>query len=205
MITVFVTQFFNTAILPLVLAFLGSGDFTVQWFKQMARTHVNSVLLLAVLPIFARAGLTITERKIAQCRDRGVCCGGAPRETAARSRHQWFLIYAGPEYDIHNASAHAMVLVCVTFMYAPLLPNMLLILFVGIWVHFFLERYLLSYYFRQPSVEGSLLFETSFKILKYAPIATLFMSYVAFGNTQTFENKPDEIVTTISHGRNTFH
>lgn len=33
MITVFATQFFNTAILPLILAYLGSGDFSEQWFK----------------------------------------------------------------------------------------------------------------------------------------------------------------------------
>lgn len=160
--------------------------------------------MLAVLPLFTRLGVTTLKRKYQVCKDKGLCCA-APRETACRSRHQWFDIYAGPEYEIQNSSAHAVVLVCVTFMYAPLLPNMLPILCLGIWIHYFQERYLIAYYFRAPSVHGSLLVETSFKILKYAPLATLFTSYIAFGNAQVFENVPDDIVDRIGQARDSHH
>ena len=40
-----------------------------------------------------------------------------------------------------------MVLIFVTFMYAPLLPNMLPILLIGMLIHYFKERFVLAYYF----------------------------------------------------------
>lgn len=137
--------------------------------------------------------------------DKGKLCWQHSQTTRATTRRQWFTTYAGKEYDIQNQSAHVMVLVFVTFMYAPLLPNMLPILLIGMLIHYFKERYLLAYYFKSPPAYGSLLFETSFKFLKYAPLLALITSYIALGNMQAFDNVPDEIVTTISRGRHSFH
>ena len=73
-------------------------------------------------------------------------------------------------------------------MFGIFLPVLFPITLFGIFNKYFMEKLLITYYYRQPPQYNQMLSKTAIMILKSAPIYMFVLGYWAIGNVQLFKN-----------------
>lgn len=152
---VFIAQFFNTAILILlVYANLeevspGVGvildgqfrDYTPKWYRLVGNNIVQTMFINAFMPIITETVAKLTSG-FARCRDRGFSFGAdAIYNTNQSQIYSYVDLYVGPDYVIHFKYSAILNVTFVTMMYGLGMPILFPIAAVSYFIFWAVERY----------------------------------------------------------------
>lgn len=202
MITIFVGQFINTAVLivlnnasfkdfdggdgPLSLVFsVGTEtDFSVNWYKTVGTTIMTTMLSQALWPLI-EFGMFYSIINFTRCLDRGF--GSDTFVSKAPSVQAYIDLYAGPQYLIHYRYAAILLQISVAFCYGCTMPPLYAIACVAFVILYINERLLVCYYYREPPAFDEEMTVLTLDIVKYIPYLMLPMAFWQLGNRQIFE------------------
>eukprot|EP00347_Sterkiella_histriomuscorum_P007945 403346963 len=197
--SIFVSQFFNTAILLLMtnantqqtwLAFLPFEgiypDMTYEWYNDIGSSLIITMLVAAFFPI-ADFLIFYSLRTVLRCLDRGCSCN--KDKTKCKSVQGYVNLYSGPDYMMHFKYSAMLNMTFVTFMYGLALPLLFPIACSYFIIHYTVERLCLTYYFKKPPMFDEKLNKSVLNTMKWAPVFMMLFSYWVMGNKQIFENQ----------------
>lgn len=160
MVGVFVTQFFNTAVLlPLSSANLTElnvpiintyakgpyTDFTEEWYKDIGALLIEAMIINSIMPVIEFGinwGLKFVFRLLDRSFTKDIY------RSKKRSIQLYIDTFSGPEYMIHFRYSTILNVCFVTMMYGTALPILYPIALWSFFVLFTLERLLVCYYYR---------------------------------------------------------
>ncbi|CDW86701.1 UNKNOWN [Stylonychia lemnae] len=198
---VFIVQFFNTALLLLLvnanfneqfpmlsLIFKGNvPDFNEFWFQDIGNTLVGAMLFniyWPVLEFFVWYGY----RTLFRCLDRGLCkCDS--NKTKKITIQQYVEIYSGPNFFIHYKYSSILNITFVTMMYGVGLPILFPIAALSFLTLYLVEKTMVYYSYRQPPMYDEKLNINVLTILTYAPILFLGFGYWMLSSKQLLSNE----------------
>ena len=152
---VFVAQFFNTAILILlVYASLGEvsprigtllngefRDYTPRWYTIVGDNIVHTMAINAFMPIITES-ISNGIRLVQRCYDRGFSVNAdALYHTKKTQIYSYIDLYVGPEYVIHFKYSHVLNVTFVTMMYGLGMPVLFPIAAISYFIFWAVERY----------------------------------------------------------------
>ena len=199
---IFVTQFFNSAIILLLIdsnftetgiPFLGlifKGnyyDFDSDWYKNMGGTIEYTVAYIAVWPIIEFAvyyGIKVLMRLLdwrTLCKDK--------YKTRKTTIQQYVDLYGGPDYLIYWKYSSIINLMWITFMFGPGLPILYPTWLFGLIILWVIERLCMAYYYKQPPMYDDLLSNNAINLLRYSILLQMAFGYWMFSNKQMFNNE----------------
>lgn len=164
MILVFIIQFFNTALIQLLvhadfsqlgvqaLEFINSGyhpDFTVRWYKDVGYLIIDSMTTNIYAPL-VELGIALSLRFAFRTLDRGGLRGRY--KTKKHTMESYIALYGGPQYFLHSKYSNMLNITYITFMFGMGLPILFPIALASFLVIYVLERFLVAYYYRQPEL-----------------------------------------------------
>jgi len=208
MITIFVGQFINTAVLivlnnasfkdfdngngPLSLVFFvgTETDFSVGWYKVVGTTIMRTMTSQAIWPLI-EFGMFYAIMNFTRCLDRGF--GSDTFVTKTPSVQAYIDLYAGPEYLIHYRYAAILLQIGVAFCYGCSMPPLYGIACLAFFILYLNERLLICYYYREPPSFDEAMTMLTLDIVKYIPFIMLPMAFWQLGNRQIFESVVTEI------------
>jgi hypothetical protein len=185
---VFVVQFFNTALLLLVVnanlieqgfpfslmsSARGMSDFSHVWFSDIGITLTGAMLFNVYYPIveFFMFGAM---RKAFRWMDRGFSFSNF-NKTKKSSIQLYVELYSGPVFFIHYKYSGILNIVFVTMMYGMGLPILFPIAALSLLVIYCMEKMMLYFVYREPPMYDEKLNNNALSILTYAPL--LFLSF----------------------------
>ena len=208
MITIFVGQFINTAVLivlnnasfkdfdggngPMSLIFfVGSEtDFSVTWYKTVGTTIMRTMTSQAIWPLI-EFGMFWSLLNFSRCLDRKFTSDTFI--TSAPSVQAYIDLYAGPEYLIHYRYAAILLQIGVAFCYGAAMPPLYGIACVAFVILYINERLLVCYYYREPPAFDEKMTALTLDLVSYVPYIMLPMAFWQLGNRQIYET----VVTQI--------
>jgi len=197
MITIFVGQFINTAVLivlnnasfkdfdggagPLSLIFsVGTEtDFSVTWYRTVGTTIMRTMTSQAIWPLIEFV-MFYGILNFTRCLDRKFT--NDTFKTNALSVQAYVDIYAGPEYLIHYRFAAILLQIGVAFCYGCTMPPLYGIACVAFIILYINERCLVCYYYREPPSFDERLTVLTLEIVKWIPFIMLPMAFWQLGN-----------------------
>lgn len=197
---VFVVQFFNTALLLLVVnanlaeqgfplnmmsSSRGLSDFSHLWFSDIGVTLTGAMLFNVYWPIveFFMFG---TMRKAFRFMDRGFTCN--KNKTKKTTIQIYVDLYSGPIFFIHYKYSAILNIVFVTMMYGMGIPVLFPIAAASLFVLYFIEKFMLYYVYREPPMYDEKLNTNALNILTWAPILFLTFGYWMLSSKQLLGN-----------------
>lgn len=200
---VFIVQFFNTAILllivnanasssgvPLIRLLLNDGqysDFTAAWYNDIGNTLISAMTFNFTWPLIEFA-VFYSLRLLFRLKDRGFNQKDIYR-TKTITISSYVDIYSGPEYMIHYKYSSMLNIVFVTFMYGAGLPILFPIALGSLTVLYIMERLLVAYSYKQPPTYDDKLNTSTINVMMYAPVFYSAFGYWMFSNQQIFDNE----------------
>lgn len=179
----------------------GYADFDEDWYDDIGTTLVNTVFFIGIWPIQEWI-MWYTIKLISRYLDKRWC--SCDQYRTRKITIQGFIdLYGGPNYLIYWKYSRILNIIFCTMMYGasvPLLYPMALFAFI---VQYAVERLSLAYYYKQPPVYDNLLSQSTLKIMKWAIVVNLGLSWWMFGNRQLFSNyvrMVDDILTPAPTG-----
>ena len=208
MITIFVGQFINTAVLivlnnasfkdfdggngPLSLIFFvgTETDFSVNWYRTVGDTIMKTMKGQALWPLieFAMFWSIMNFQRFA---DRGFTSNSY--QSKSPSVQAYIDLYAGPEYLIHYRYAMILLQISVAFCYGCAMPPLYAIACIAFLILYINERLLVCYYYREPPAFDEKMTMLTLDLVKYVPYIMLPMAFWQLGNRQIFESIVTEI------------
>jgi len=210
---VFVTQFFNTAILLLLVNanFGDSGlpfasvfngvfpDYTPYWYVQIGYRLFQTMLISCFFP-FIEFGIAFSKSYAFKMLDRSF--SRDTYKTKKTSIQMYVDLYSGPEYMIHFKYSIILNIAFVMMMYGMGIPLLFPVAALSYLILYSLERLLVCYFYQQPPAFDDKMTKNAVGILKWAPLLYLFFGYWQLSNQQVFDNKvvpmnySDDIIQT---------
>mmetsp|Transcript_27157 Transcript_27157/g.33766 ORF Transcript_27157/g.33766 Transcript_27157/m.33766 type:complete len:243 (-) Transcript_27157:954-1682(-) len=202
MITIFVGQFINTAVLivlnnasfkdfdggdgPLSMIFsVGTEpDFTVTWYRTVGTTIMRTMTSQAIWPLI-EFGMFYSLLNFSRCLDRKF--SNDTFDTSAPSVQAYIDLYAGPQYLIHYRYAAILLQIGVAFCYGCTMPPLYGIACVAFVILYINERLLVCYYYREPPAFDEKMTVLTLELVKWVPFIMLPMAFWQLGNRQIFE------------------
>ena len=196
---IFVTQFFNTAFLMMLVnanfndAGLPGGSFfsgrfydlTEDWFVAVGYPITQTMMINCFMPFVGVAtGFIIPF--IMRMLDNGF--SGDTYKTQKKAMQLYIDLYSGPVFLIHFRYSILFNICFVCMVYGigiPLLFPIGCLSYVILWC---VERFLVAYLFKLPPALDDKLTKNAFKILKWAVCFYLFFGYWMLTNRQVFDN-----------------
>ena len=198
---VFIVQFFNTALLLLMVnanlsegepGFLnlfsrqrGMTDFNSQWFNDIGTTLVGAMMFNVYWPVvefFVFFGMRSTFRFM----DRGFSFDKT--KTKKTTLQQYIELYSGPVFFIHYKYSSILNIAFVTMMYGMGLPVLFPIAAISMLVLYCMEKMMLHYSYRQPPSYDESLNKNALAILTWAPVLFLAFGYWMLSSRQLLRN-----------------
>lgn len=214
MTSIFVVQFFNTAILLILtnantsdaglgfLPFKGMySDLTFEWYNDIGSSFIMTMLVGALLPIIEFAS-GYGQKVVFKFLDRGCKCKG--EDTKKKTIQSYINLYAGPEYAMHVKYSAMMNMLFVCFMYGLAIPLLFFISLFAFTMLYGMEKLTITYFFRKPPMFDEKMNTSAISKMKWAPAFMMFFGYWCLSNVQLFTNKSGEIVSTLEPVE-TFH
>lgn len=162
---VFIAQFFNTAILillvnanfaefniPFTSFFNGPYlDYTYNWYGFVGNRIVQTMIINALMPLGTELIPIITKR-LAQRKDQNWEKDRLKAEYVTKTTqiYQYIDLYSGPEYIVHFKYSGILNITYVTMMYGLGLPILFPIAAFSYFVFFSIERYQVAYTYQMP-------------------------------------------------------
>jgi hypothetical protein len=197
---VFIVQFFNTALLLLMVnanlseqgSFFsifsrGSGmsDFNSQWFNDIGTTLIKAMIFNVYWPVvefFVFFGMRSTFRLL----DRSLSCD--TDRTKKTTIQQYVEIYSGPVFFIHYKYSSILNITFVTMMYGMGLPILFPIASLSLLTLYCMEKLMLHYAYREPPMYDERLNKNALSILTWAPLLFLSFGYWMLSSKQLISN-----------------
>lgn len=197
---VFVVQFFNTALLLLVVnanlaeqgfplnvmsSSRGLSDFSHLWFSDIGVTLTGAMLFNVYYPIveFFMFGAM---RKAFRFMDQGFSCNKL--KTKKTTIQLYVELQSGPVFFIHYKYSAVLNIVFVTMMYGMGIPVLFPIAAASLFVLYCIEKFMLYYVYREPPMYDEKLNNNALSILTYAPLLFLSFGYWMFSSKQLLGN-----------------
>lgn len=197
---VFVVQFFNTALLLLLVnanfsenfgvlgkVFSGSlSDFNSLWFNDIGYTLEGAMFFNIYWPICEfiaywgmRTGYRIWDRRFR-------CDSVYTKKTTIQ---KYFDLYAGPGFSIHYKYSSILNITFVTMMYGVGIPVLFPIAALSILVLYTVEKLMLYYSYKMPPMYDEKLNNNALRLLQYAPLLYVSFGYWMLSSRQLFSNE----------------
>jgi len=208
MITIFVGQFINTAVLivlnnasfedfdggkgPLSAIFtVGTEtDFSVLWYATVGKMIMATMMSQALWPLI-EFGMFYSLINFNRCLDRSFT--NDTFNTKAPSVQAYIDLYAGPVYLIHYRYAAILLQIGVAFCYGCTMPPLYIIACLAFVILYINERLLVCYYYREPPAFDEKMTVLTLDLVKWVPFIMLPMAFWQLGNRQIFESEVAEI------------
>jgi len=97
-------------------------------------------------------------------------------------------LYSGPNYMFHYRYASLLESVAITFMYGAVLPVLFPVFLVKCISDYFIERYLVVYYYREPPAYDETMTKNFISFCRFFIMVGLAMSFWQLGCRQIFDN-----------------
>jgi hypothetical protein len=197
MITVFVGQFINTAILIVLnnasfkdfdggngpaslIFFVGTEtDFSVNWYKTVGATIMTTMTSQALWPLIEFA-MFYSILNFQRCWDRGFTSDTF--NSKSPSVQAYIDTYSGPAYLIHYRYAAILLQIFVAFCYGCAMPPLYAIACVAFIILYLNERLLVCYYYREPPAFDEKMTMLTLELVTYIPYVMLPMAFWQLGN-----------------------
>lgn len=214
---VFIVQFFNTALLLLMVnarftdqnstfSFFsrdqGMPDFNSQWFNEIGTTLVGAMLFNVYWPVvefFVFFGMRSTFRFL----DRGFSFN--PSKTKKTTLQQYIELYSGPVFFIHFKYSSVLNITFVTMMYGLGLPVLFPIASISILTLYCMEKLMLHYSYREPPMYDESLNKNALAILTWAPLLFLSFGFWMLSSNQLISNDFITPILKTSDGKTAQH
>lgn len=197
---VFVVQFFNTALLLLVVnanlaeqgfplnmfsSSRGLSDFSHLWFSDIGVTLTGAMLFNVYWPIveFFVFG---SMRQAFRLLDRGFSCN--KNKTKKTTIQLYVELYSGPVFFIHYKYSAILNIVFVTMMYGMGIPVLFPIAALSLFTLYCMEKLMLHFVYREPPMYDEKLNTNALNILTYAPLLFLSFGYWMLSSKQLLGN-----------------
>lgn len=214
---VFVVQFFNTALLLLLVnanmseqgGFFdilsresGIPDFNTQWFNDIGTTLVGAMLFNVYWPVvefFVFGGMRTAFRLL----DRSFSCN--EERTKKTTIQQYVNLYSGPVFFIHFKYSSILNITFVTMMYGLGMPILFPIASVAILTLYVMEKLMLHYCYREPPMYDERLNKNALTILTWAPLLFLSFGYWMLSSKQLLSNSDVTLLTFSNKDKTSNH
>ena len=209
MVSIFVGQFVNTAVLlllnsanfkdvdggkgPLSLVFsVGElTDFNVEWYRSVGSVIQQTMFMTALWPII-EFGIFWSLMNFSRWYDRGF--GSDTFSTNMPTVQAYIDLYAGPEYLIHYRYATILLNIGVAFLYGTSMPYLYCTATLAFIVLYINERLCVCYYYREPPAFDEKMTLETLGLVRFVPIMMLPVVFWQLGNRQIFDDKVEPIV-----------
>jgi len=195
---VFVAQFFNTAIIlllvnanfaevftPLSGTFNGPfPDYVPYWYASVGYAVTDTMILNAFFPIIFQV-MDDTIAWLMLKLDNG--WSNDVYKTKKTQVSQYVALHSGPQYIVHFKYSTVFNVTFVTLMYGVGMPILFPVAILNYVIFWCLERYHMAYTYQLPPSLDDKLTKNAVSILKFAPILFLFNGYWMLSNRQMFE------------------
>lgn len=202
MVSVFVGQFANTAILQVMnnanLSDFDGGtgflsvlfpvgtmtDFNMEWYATVGTLLMRAMMMAAIWPLieFAMFYSLIT---FTRCVDKNF--GSDPMWSRSPSVQAYIDTWAGPIYLIHYRYATILLAITVAFVYGTGMPMLYFYAFLAYLVLYINERLLVCYYYREPPTFDEQMTLLCLDLIKWVPYLMLPFCFWMLGNRQIYE------------------
>lgn len=214
---VFIVQFFNTALLllmvnanlseqgsifSLISRERGMPDFNSQWFNDIGTTLVGAMLFNVYWPVvefFVFFGMRSTFR----CLDRSLTCNS--ERTKKTTLQQYVELYSGPVFFIHYKYSSILNITFVTMMYGMGLPVLFPIATLSLFTLYCMEKLMLHYAYREPPMYDERLNKNALGILTWAPLLFLGFGYWMLSSKQLIGNEGLQTIMDTNKPRTAEH
>jgi hypothetical protein len=208
MTSIFVVQFFNTAILLILtnantadaglgfLPFKGMyPDLNFEWYNDIGSSFLTTMFTAAVFPIIEFC-IAFGMKTAFKFLDRGCKLSG---DTTKKNTIQAYInLYSGPEYAMHFKYSGMMNMLFVAFMYGLAIPMLFPISLIAFTILYTMEKLTLTYFFRKPPMFDEKLNDSAISKMKWAPIFMMFFGYWCLSNVQIFTKDSYPIISTLT-------
>lgn len=198
---VFIVQFFNTAMLLLLVnanlteqfGFLGAifegkiADFNTFWFGDIGKTIVGAMMFNIYWPMleaagwwFYRLGWRLLDRRFKTCNE---------NYTNKTTIQQYVEIYSGPVFFIHYKYSAILNITFVTMMYGLGIPILFPIAVISFFALYVTEKAMVYYSYRLPPMYDEKLNNNVLALMTYAPLLFLAFGYWQFSSHQLLMNE----------------
>lgn len=188
---VFVSQFFNTGIIILIMnmnfsehqpqAFwkLFNGrytDYSPRWYRDVGAQIYQTYFVQMLMP-YINLLIEYLLLKLSHCLDGGCCCD--KRRTKCKNLHQFTDAYTGADFsiDLSYLYADSLNVIFLAMFYGIGMPIMFPMAAVILASQRLCQRLRVAYLCRLPPLLGNELSQAALSVMKFAP---LFMLYNAF-------------------------
>jgi hypothetical protein len=197
---VFIVQFFNTALLlllvnanfsenfgPLGKIFNGSlPDFNSLWFNDIGNTLAGAMFFNIYWPAMEFCGW-FGFRTFFRLLDRNFGCD--VHRTKKTTIQTYYEIYSGPTFFIHYKYSSILNITFVTMMYGLGLPVLFPIAAFSLFGLYCVEKLMLYYSYRMPPMYDEKLNRNALILISYAPLLFLSFGYWMFSSHQLYANE----------------
>ncbi len=199
---VFAAQFFNTAIILLLVAanfkdaqlpgadtFNGPyNDFTPLWYSQIGFKVFQTMAINTIMP-FVAFGTAFGMKFAFRFLDRGLSFDPYPYNTKKTSTQLYVDLYSGPEYLIHVKYSGILNVVFVCMMYGVGMPILFLVAAITFFILYSVEKVTVTYFYKQPPAFDDKLTKNAAAVLKWAGLIYLGFGYWMVSNMMMFDNE----------------
>ena len=208
MISIFISTFFNTAILLLLSNANTEGtvlywiplrgiytDLTEDWYLRMGPALVLTMFINSVYA-YINFAISWSTKALFRCLDQGFtsyCCCRSKKTTKCVTEQQYVNIYSGPIHQMHSNYGAQITTIFVTFFYGVSLPILFPIAAFSFFNYYITEKFLVTYYFQRPPMYDEKLNKYALWTMKWAPVFFCFFGFWALGNKQIFCNEVNPI------------
>ena len=198
---VFITQFFNTAMLLLLVnanlqesglpfGSMLSGqypDFTGSWYKDIGVSLVKTMTMNSVFPAI-EWGIFWSMATAKRFWDKKKFSFD-PKITRKTAVEQYVDLYSGPAYMMHFKYSTIMNNVFVALMFGPGVPLLYPVCIFSLFILYVVERLSLAFYYKQPPMFDEKMSASTYKTMRWAIALNLFFAYWMYSNKQMFSNE----------------
>ena len=209
---VFAAQFFNTAILILLVyanleevnesaGKLLDGqfrDYSPRWYTLVGNNIVQAMFINAFMPIISET-IPIIVDGFKRSVDRGFCMSRDSQYATKQTQiYSYIDLYVGPDYQIHFKYSGILNVTFVTMMYGLGMPILFPIAAVSYFILYAVERYQVAFTYPMPPALDDQMTKNALGLLSYSPILLLMNGYWMLSNKQIFDSELNSISTITS-------
>lgn len=200
---VFAAQFFNTAILILLVyanleevndsaGKLLDGqfrDYSPRWYTLVGNNIVQTMFINAFMPIISET-IPVIVSGVKRSMDRGFCMSRDSLYATKQTQiYSYIDLYVGPDYVIHFKYSAILNVTFVTMMYGLGMPILFPIAAVSYFIFYAVERYQVAFTYPMPPAMDDQMTKNALSLLSYSPILLLMNGYWMLSNKQIFDSE----------------
>jgi hypothetical protein len=156
-------------------------DFNMFWFADIGAIIIGTMTVNTIFPVIEWFGY-YGMRHVARMWDQKKFWPNDMIKTSCVTIDQFVKTYHGPQFITHFKYAFVSMIVCVTLMYAIIMPVLIPLAWCTLFVLYVSETLFLHYSYQKPLNFGIKVTTNTLEMLNYAPSLMLLIGAYAFSN-----------------------